>query len=103
MAQAIGSSRDPILFAAIRRRLRNALFELARIVTTSLRHSIRDIVREIGNNIEMLRGSEARILATNGDFLERLGTIMDDIRGEMDIIGDTAASVRNAAEQQRRV
>jgi hypothetical protein len=64
-----------------------------------LHHDIIDILQQIGNDIEMLRGSEARILAKNGDFLERLGAVVTNVLSEMDIIGEIATRVRSKAEE----
>jgi hypothetical protein len=46
-----------------------------------------------------LRGTEAQILAKNGDFLERLGKLVIGILREMESIGDIAAQVRREAEK----
>ena len=99
LRHAIGSTRNPILFTAIRSRLRNALFELAMEITNTLNQNVSDILKQIGNNIEMLRGSEAKILAKNGDFLEKLGVVIGAVTGEMEIIGEIALRVKNEVEK----
>jgi hypothetical protein len=98
LRRAIGSTRDPVLFKAIRSRLQKALFELALETTRTLDDHIRDILEQIGNNIELLRGSEAKILAQNGDFLERLRVVVDEVMVEMAVIGNAAAKVKAEAE-----
>jgi hypothetical protein len=97
LRQAIGSTRNPILFTAIRSRLRDALFELAMEIVETLDDDVSDILKQIGSNIEMLRGSEAKILAKNGDFLERLGVVIAAVVDEMEIIGEIAARVKSEA------
>lgn len=100
LRRAIGSTRDPVLFKAIRSRLQTALSELALETTRTLDCRIRDILQEIGNNIELLRGSEAKILAQNGDFLERLRVVVDDVMADMQDIGDVAGKAKAEAEAQ---
>jgi hypothetical protein len=99
LRQAIGSTRNPILFTAIRSRLRKALFEVAKETMDTLDNDARDILKQIDSNIEMLRGSEAKILAANGDFLEKLGEVMAVVVSEMEIIGETATLVKSRAEK----
>lgn len=98
LRQAIGSTRNPVLFTAIRSRLQKALFELAMEMVDTLDNEVRNILDQIGNNIEVLRGSEAKILAKNGDFLEKLGVVIAAVMGEMETIGGIAAQVKSEAE-----
>jgi hypothetical protein len=68
-------------------------------ITNTLNHDVSDILKQIGNNIEMLRGSEAKILAKNGDFLEKLGVVIGAVAGEMEIIGEVASRVKSEVEK----
>ena len=99
LRQAIGSTGNPTLFTAIRSRLRNALSNFAKELVDTLDHDVIDILKQIGSNIEMLRGSEAKILAKNGDFLDKLGIVIAAVMREMEIIGEIAARVKGEAEK----
>lgn len=99
LRQAIGSDRNPILFSAIQSRLQNGLFELAADIADILDGEINDILTQIGKNIEMLRGTEAKVLAKNGDFLERLGRVATGVLREMENIREIAAQVMREAEE----
>lgn len=101
LSQAIGTTRNPVLFTAIRSRLQKALSETNTYVTTTLDHDVSAILEQIRSNIELLRGSEARVLAKNGDFLDRLSLVVADLMKEMDLIGGIAARVKLVAEEHR--
>ncbi|KAK0122602.1 hypothetical protein ONS96_009642 [Cadophora gregata f. sp. sojae] len=101
MRQAIGTSRSPVLFTAIRSRLQNAVIQLIKDTLKDLHREINEIFRQISSNVEMLRGSEARILAANGDFLDRLEVVLRGVTGEMERIGEVAARVRREAEENQ--
>ncbi len=47
----------------------------------------------------MLRGTEAQVLAKNGDFLERLGKVVTRVLEEMERIEGIAAQVKREAEK----
>ncbi|CZR67592.1 uncharacterized protein PAC_17491 [Phialocephala subalpina] len=99
LRQAIGSDRNPILFSAIRSRLQNDLFELAADTADILDSEIKNILTLIEHNIEMLRGTEAKVLAKNGNFLERLGRVAAGVLREMENIMDIAAQVMREAKE----
>ncbi|PVH75179.1 hypothetical protein DL98DRAFT_658308 [Cadophora sp. DSE1049] len=101
MREAIGSARSPVLFTAIRSRLQNAVFELIKDILKDLHREINEILRQISSNVEMLRGSEARILAANGDFLDRLEVVLRAVAGDMENIEETAARVKRVAEENQ--
>lgn len=65
----------------------------------NLHGDINELLRQISTNIEMLRGSEARVLAMNGDFLDRLEIVLRAIMGEMENIEEIAARVKSRAEE----
>lgn len=99
MRQAIGSDRSPVLFTAIRTRLHNAVFEVIKDVLKDLHLELNEILRQISSNVEMLRGSEARILAANGDFLDRLAVVLRAVTGDMENIEEMAARIKREAEE----
>jgi hypothetical protein len=99
LREAIGSTRNPTLFRAIRSRLENDLLLLATNITNILDGEISEILAQIGSNIEMLRGTEARILTKNGDFLERLDGVVAGVLKEMESIGEIAEQVKREAEK----
>lgn len=57
------------------------------------------ILKQIGNDIEMLRGTEAQMLAKNGDFLDRLVKVMTEMEAQMTIIAEMTAIVKAEAEK----
>ncbi|KAL2063118.1 hypothetical protein VTL71DRAFT_6190 [Oculimacula yallundae] len=95
--EAIGSIRSPVLFEAIRSQIRRELREVIKENLIELRRDIDEILAEIGDDIEMLRGSEARVLARNGDFLERLEIVLRSVTVEMDNIQLMADRIQNTA------
>lgn len=97
--QAIGSDRSPVLFTAIRSRLQNAAFEVIKHVLRDLHLELNEILRQISSSVEMLRGSEARILAANGDFLNRLTVVLRAVTGDMESIEEMAARIKREAEE----
>ncbi|KAH6696399.1 hypothetical protein BKA61DRAFT_683102 [Leptodontidium sp. MPI-SDFR-AT-0119] len=99
LREAIGSDYNPILFSAIRSRLQNDLFELAADTADIRDGEIKDILTLIENNIEMLRGTEATVLAKNGNFLERLGRVTAEVLIEMENIMEIAAQVMREATE----
>lgn len=99
LEQAIGSSRRPVLFKAIRNRLQKALALLNSQVTRELQVEMRQILKQIGTDIEMLRGTEAQVLAKNGDFLERLGKVVTEVEAQMIMIVEMTAAVKAEAEK----
>jgi hypothetical protein len=96
--RAIGTERNPVLFKAICSRLQEALFELAEGTTTSLDLGVCEVLEQIGSNIEMLRSSEAKILAKNGDFLAKLSEVVTKVMTDMKAIEEIAARVKAEAE-----
>ncbi len=103
LRQAVGTTRNPILFTNIRSRLRTALFNHIKRNMKNLQDQVLNILVQISSDIEMLRGSEARILASNGDFLERLGEVVRIVMPEMERIGALAERVKRDAESQSDV
>ncbi|KAH7323547.1 hypothetical protein BKA65DRAFT_70778 [Rhexocercosporidium sp. MPI-PUGE-AT-0058] len=99
--EAIGSTRFPVLFRAIRSRVQTALHELIKDTMKNLHRDINEILRQISVNIEMLRGSEARVLAMNGDFLDRLGIVLRAATGETEDIEEIAERVKSSAGETR--
>lgn len=59
------------------------------------------ILDQISSDIEMLRGSEARILARKGDFLQSLGDELRVLKPKIEKIGVIAAWVKTNAESER--
>lgn len=98
LAQAIGTVDRPVLFKAIRSRVRKALNQLVAETSDKLEKEIRIILQQISSDIELLHGSEAKILAKNGDFLKRLEKVVANITGNMDSIGEIAARVKDKAD-----
>jgi len=96
--QAVGTQRNPILFKSIRSRLQKALLELAQRTTASLDHGVSEALEQIGSNIEMLRSSEAKILANNGEFLEKLSEAVTKVMTDMKAIEEIAARVEAEAK-----
>jgi hypothetical protein len=99
LEQAIGSSRRPVLFKAIRNRLQKALTLLNSQVTRELQVEMNQILNQIGSDIEMLRGTEAQVLANNGDFLDKLGKVMAEMETQMLLIAEMTAAVKAEAER----
>lgn len=99
LRHAIGSYHNPTLFRAIRSRLQNDLFELAADVADKLDSEIKNILTLIEKNIEMLRGTEAKVLAKNGDFFEALGRVIAGALKEMGKIMEIAAEVMREAKE----
>lgn len=99
LQEAIGSPRKTVLFTAIRKRLMKALMALNRQLQNELRDEVEQILNQIGSDIEMLRGTEAQILAKNGDFLDRLGKVMAEMEAEMRNITEITAVVKADAEE----
>jgi hypothetical protein len=100
LRQAIGSYHNPVLFSAIRSRLQNDLFEHAANTAGMFDVEVNDILTQIGKNIEMLRGTEAKVLAKNGDFLERLGWVATGALSEMENISEIVARVMRDAQER---
>ena len=98
LQKAIGSTQNPILFGAIRSRLENDLLLLVTDITSTIHRKIGDILAQIRSNIEILRGTEAQVLAKNGDFLERLGGVVTEVLKDLEYIGKVAAQVTRKAE-----
>ncbi|KAG4437321.1 hypothetical protein IFR05_007217 [Cadophora sp. M221] len=89
--EAIGSPRFPILLKGIRSCLQKALYALIKDTMKDLHRDINQLLRQISTNIEMLRGSEARVLAMNGDFLDRLKIVLGAAMEEMENIQEVAS------------
>ncbi|KIM94328.1 hypothetical protein OIDMADRAFT_149423 [Oidiodendron maius Zn] len=98
LQKAIGTAQNPILFGAIRSRLENDLLLLVADITNTINRKIGDILAQIRSNIEILRGTEAQVLAKNGDFLERLGGVVTEVLKDLEYIGKVAAQVKRKAE-----
>jgi hypothetical protein len=99
LQRAIGSPRRPVLFIAIRNRVMRALEAVSRQVHNDLREEMEQILRQIGSDIEMLRGTEAQMLAKNGDFLNKLGEVVTELEAQMMIIAEMTAIVKDEAEK----
>lgn len=103
LRRAVGSTRNPVLFTGIRARLRKALLGATKKNTETLKSNVLPILDQISSDIELLRGSEARILARNGDFLEKLSEVLRIVTGEMERIMEVAAAVKSDAETENTV
>jgi hypothetical protein len=99
LQEAIGSPRRPILFAAIRNRVIKAIYELSRQMADELQEEMDEILKQVGNDIEILRGTEAQMLAKNGDFLERLHEVVKETEIQMAVISQMTAAVKTEAEK----
>jgi hypothetical protein len=99
LEQAIGSPRRPVLFKAIRNRLQKALTLLNSQVTRELQVEMNQILNQIGSDIEMLRGTEAQVLANNGDFLDKLGKVMAEMETQISLIAEMTAAIKAEAER----
>ena len=64
-------------------------------MTEQLQALTKEILSQIGNDIEILRGSEAQLLAKNGDFLDRLSVIMGDVDDEIQTIEETTKVIKD--------
>ncbi len=87
------------MFTDIRNRLMTALQALNLQIHNDLREQTDQILKQIGTDIEMLRGTEAQMLAKNGDFLDRLGEVVADVEAQMKVIGEMTAAVKAEAEK----
>ncbi|KAI9698042.1 MAG: hypothetical protein M1836_004395 [Candelina mexicana] len=96
---AIGSTNDPILFNQIRSRLRGDLLTLFVDIRNGLRKDTLEILTQIGADLEMLRGTEAKLLAKNGDFLGRLEGVMKEVLEHMVKIEGSVKPVKKQAER----
>jgi len=99
LREAIGSTQNPTLFGAIQSHLKDDIFRLVKNITKILDNNISDILEQVGSNIELLRGTEAQLLAENGNFLERLNTVITGVLRQMEDIGEIAAQVMSEAEK----
>jgi hypothetical protein len=99
LQDAIGSSRRPSLLTAIRDRLVKALTALSGEMADDLRREMDQILKQIGDDIEILRGTEAQMLAKNGDFLERLNGVMTEMETQLALITDMTVDVKAEAEK----
>ena len=63
-------------------------------VTRELQVEMNQILNQIGSDIEMLRGTEAQVLANNGDFLDKLGKVMAEMETQMSLIAEMTAAVK---------
>ena len=68
-------------------------------VTRELQVEMNQILNQIGSDIEMLRGTEAQVLANNGDFLDKLGKVMAEMETQMSLIAEMTAAVKAEAER----
>lgn len=68
-------------------------------VTRELQVEMNQILNQIGSDIEMLRGTEAQVLANNGDFLNKLGKVMAEMETQMSLIAETTAAIKAEAER----
>lgn len=96
---ALGSPRDPILFDQMRSFLCEDLLELFADINSTMRTETLAILNQIGTDLEMLRGTEARLLAKNGDFLDRLGAVMGVVLKDMVYIEASVKPVKEKAEE----
>jgi DNA integrity scanning protein DisA with diadenylate cyclase activity len=87
------------LFKAIQSRLGYDLLLLAIDMVKIFDGEISDILEQIGSSIEMLRGTEAQVLAKNGDFLERLRRAVTGALKEMENIEEVAEQAKREAEK----
>jgi hypothetical protein len=68
-------------------------------MNADLQSGITAVLDKIGQDLEMLRGSEARVLAKNGDFLERLGEVVQTVLRDMDTITEATDVMKLQAKQ----
>lgn len=99
LQEAIGSPERTVLFTAMRERLKKALTALCSQIETEVRDEVEQILNQISSDVEMLRGTEAQILAKNGDFLDKLGEVMADMEAEMKTVNEMTAVVKADAEE----
>lgn len=76
-----------------------ALEALSRQIHNDLREEMEQILKQIGSDIEMLRGTEAQMLAKSGNFLDRLGKVMAEMEAQMTIIAEMTVAVKAEAEK----
>lgn len=98
LRRAIGSPRRPVLFTAIYNRLMHALAALSRQMTKDLQKEMGEILKQVGNDIEILRGTEAQMLAKDG-FLEKIKNVMKEVEAQMAMISEMTAVVKAEADK----
>jgi len=99
LAQAIGTTRNPALFSTVATMLATALRRLRTGLKMKIQGELERILHRISRDLEMLRGSEAKILAKNGDFLERLEVVVTEVLEELEMIRNVTAVVREDAQR----
>ncbi len=99
LEKAVGSERNPVLFIAMRDRLDRALMDLVAKMNDKIRKEFSAILDQIGNDLELLRGSEAKILARNGDFLEKLSRVVTSVMADMKKIEEIAVLAKREADE----
>lgn len=78
--------------------MKEDLLLLGTDVVKILGDEVEEIRAQVGTNLNLLQGTEAQVLAKNGDFLERLGKVVTKVLKEMEEIGDTAAQAKKEAK-----
>jgi len=68
-------------------------------VARELQVEMNEILKQIGRDIEMLRGTEAQVLAKNGHFLDRLSKVMIEMEDQMMMIAEMTVTVKAEAEK----
>jgi len=95
----IGTATHPEILKNIQGRLEIAIEELVLDIYTDLESRIMRILEEVGYNLELLRGSEAKVLKMNGNFLNQLDQVLNDIQRDMDKMKDVTDVVKALAEK----
>lgn len=78
--------------------MKNDLLLVGTDLVKILEEEVKEILAQVGTNLELLQGTEAQVLAKNGDFLERLGKVVTEVLKEMEEIGDNAAQAKKEAK-----
>jgi len=97
--QGVGSPSNPILFRNLRARLSIAFVRLFSATVEDLQMGMKSILEQVGYDLEMLRGSEAKVLAKNGKFLETLERIVEEIFVEIGNVKEVTEVVRERAKR----
>ena len=85
------------LFPSIHRLLSAALTALIQSTGKDITAAANEVFTQIGQDLEMLKGSEAKVLAKNGNYLQRLEAVVDDVLKDLERVGQLLAPVRKQA------
>jgi hypothetical protein len=94
LEETIGRNGSTTLFSAIQSRLSTAYPVSISKVGDRLIAQMNVIMDQISSDLDMVRGTEARLLAQNGNFLETLGTAMRNIERDMQRVKELVEAVR---------